>query len=106
MIKHKKSIRTIASALLLTLFLALIPLTFSDHADSNSSSIHRNSDQEHGVLTLVYPNDAHAAMAWPSLETEPPTDISPFVFLLAGGFGVAVVGAVSIMVLRMGPEKP
>ncbi|MCB0210641.1 MAG: hypothetical protein KDJ52_14980 [Anaerolineae bacterium] len=101
MIKRKKSIQSIVSAILLILFLALIPLTFADHIDAASYNMHRDGEQS--LLSLFHPNDARAALT--STEVGQRQDISPFMFLLAGGFGVSVVSAASMMVLRMGPEK-
>ena len=100
-IKHKKSIQSIVSAVLLILFLALIPLTFTDHIDAAPYNTQSNEGQ--GLLALVYPNDAQAALT--STEMSRRRDMSPIMFLLAGGFGVAVVSAASMMVLRMGPDK-
>ena len=104
MIKHKQAIQSTVSAILLALFLTLIPLTFSDHIDADSSHAHRNDSlKQPGLLTLLHPNNVSIDLA--ATEAGPSDDMSPLMGLLAGGFGVAVVGTVSIIVLRLGPER-
>lgn len=104
MIKHKQAIQSTVSVILLALFLTVIPLTFSKHIEASSSQTYKNDTFKHpGLFTLVQTHDTPAALA--SIETGQDNDISPLMGLLAGGFGVAVVGTVSIIVLRLGPEK-
>ncbi|MCB0163865.1 MAG: hypothetical protein KDI79_06560 [Anaerolineae bacterium] len=104
MIKHKQAIQSTVSAILLALFLTLIPLTFLDHVDADSSGTHRHvPSKQSELLSLVYLQDTSSALAPTTADQS--NDISPLMGLLAGGFGVAVVGAVSVIVLRLGPVK-
>ncbi|MCB9079025.1 MAG: hypothetical protein H6631_15605 [Anaerolineaceae bacterium] len=104
MIKHKQAIQSTVSAILLALFLTVIPLTFSNHIEAASSKAYKaDIPNRPSLLALIQANDTSLAIA--SIKDRQDNDISPLTGLLAGSFGVAVVGMVSIIVLRLGPEK-
>ncbi|HMQ56166.1 MAG TPA: hypothetical protein PKE64_21765 [Anaerolineae bacterium] len=100
----KVSLSSFAAHILILSLVFIVAVPHFVYADAPTGQA---SDQSAALAEPPHPSsNSFETIPLPAkTEAEPPADMSPATFLLVGGLGLGLVGGVSMMVLRMGPDK-